>query len=262
MKITNPYLENIHSYNGKLHERYTTSIYNITYDTFQDKDFSNLLAGYVEPEKIINRAREIVFDFDYPIISEDFENKYLGKLNLKDSFEKAFIRKYLTDEIAYESFTLWKSKLMGKIEETIPLLNLKFNMFLEITPKDLRGGYEYTEHINNVHNDTDVFEGKNTGTQSNVTNNVGSSFPVNDINAFNNLGDVDYATSGVINKHKRTDDLKDNRTNENNGGYDTDRTIEKTDRNLIDNLLKMKRIMDSYISDYLNQFQYLFMGIL
>lgn len=269
-KIINPYLENLHSYNGKLHEEYTTSIYNIVYDTFQDKDFSNLLGGYVEPNKIIERAREIVFDFDYPIINYTFENQFLGTLNLKDSFEKAFVRKFLTDEIAYESFTLWKAKLIGKIEETIPMLNLKFNMFLEITPRDLRGGYSYVEKVDNTHSDTDVLKGTNVGTnkgtQKNEGNSVSSEFPVNDIDAYNNLGDVDYASNGVINKNTRTDNLTNtmnrDETNKNNGEYETNRTIDKADRNLIENLTKIRRILDSYISDYLNEFQYLFLGIL
>lgn len=269
-KILNPYLENLHSYNGKLHEAYTTSIYNIVYDTFQEEDFSNMLGGYVEPNKIIERAREIVFDFDYPIEINSIENEYLGTINLKETFEKAFIMKYLTDEIAYESFTLWKTKLMGKIFETVNTLNLKFNTLKNIKAKDLYGGYEYSEHIENTHNDTDKNTGnttdENTGTQENTSNGVGSAFPVNSIDAFNDLGDVDYADSGSIAKGKRTDNLKhkrtDNLTHENNGGYTTDRDITKTDDKLIENLLKLKRSLDNYITEYVSQFNYLFLGIL
>lgn len=287
MKIINPFLENIHAYNGKLHEAYTTSIYNIVYDTFADNDYDNLLAGYQDPTKILERARSIVFDFDYGIINGTIENKYLGTLNLKDSFEEAFISKYLTDEIAYESFSLWKTKLRGKLLEIVPVLNLQFNMFKEIELADLRGGYKYTETIDNTHSDNntvkDTTTDKNTRTLNTIRTTdtesesgaISSSFPVNEVEDMydRNMTSINYADGGNVVKNLEQSQTKDTGTikdegsrnligdRKNNGEYETNRNAVREDRNLIDNILKIRKAFNTLITESLNKFEYLFLGI-
>lgn len=269
-RIINPYLENFHAYNGKLHDRYTTCIYNIAYDTFADNDITNPLAGYVEPDKLLQRAREVVFNFDYNISNKTVENEFLGKFNLKDSFEKAFIDKYLTDEIAYESFTLWQSKLKGKLQEIVPLLNLKFNTFCQIELFDLRGGYKYTEHIDNTHKDDDdinrIGSDSRTNDGTNNTGQVDSSFPVNEVDAYAHLEGVNYASGGASIKNTTHGTSKGSNTVDetrgNTGEYHTDRVATREDRNLIDNLKKIKGLYNDMITGSLKEFSYLFMGIM
>lgn len=273
-RILNPYLENLHAYNGKLHDRYTTCIYNIAYDTFADNDVENLLAGYVEPMELLKRAREIVFDFDYGLVDGTIENKYLGKLNFKDNFEEAFIGKYLTDEIAYESFTLWKSKVRGKLLEIVPIMNMEFALFKEIELADLRGGYTYTENIDNTHSDKDTINDKGTTSNTNSrsgnndTGSVGSSFPVNEVSAYINLENVNYASNGASVKNTfgengRSDGqntLIGNRAND--GKYNTKRNATRTDRDILKNLLRIKNAYNELITENIKQFNYLFMGLL
>lgn len=271
-KILNPYLENIHAYNGKLHDIYTTCIYNIAYDSFADVDTENMLAGYVPPDELVKRARDIVFNFDYGIIKETIENKYIGSLNLKDSFEEAFIAKYLTDEISYESFTLWQTKLRGKLLEVVPVLNLQYNMFKELELADLRGGYKYTETIDNTHSDTDTVKDTTSNTRKNngtsTSGAITSDFPVNEVDDLynDNLKDVDWASGGSAVRNKNDSTTTDNGTlngdRKNNGEYQTNRNATREDRNLIDNILKIKKAFNTLITETLYQFDYLFLGIM
>lgn len=252
--ITNPWFDNLHAYNGMEHNPNTTSIRNIIYSSFADEDLLNPLNGYRSMEDVIQRGRELVFDFDYGIINTTFENDIVGKINLKDSFETAFITKFMLDEIGYESFVAFKSKLYGKLLEITPMLNAKFNLMMKLRYKDFYGGYDYNEHIDNVHHDDDT--GSTTG--KNKGKAIGNTYPVNVVNALDELGDINYASDGTATENDSTN----TRDLHNTGGYTTDRTVERDNRNLIDNMLKLKSMLNDIISSALNECGYLFMGII
>ena len=244
--IGNPFFENIHNYNGMEHTRYTTSIRNLVYSSFREEDLTNLLNGYRKPDDNIKRGIEVVFNFEYPILNETFESEIVGNINPKELFEKAFISKYFTDEIAFESFAEFQMKLCGKLLEIIPIYNAKCKLLFDTSYKDLFGGYILDETFDNTHKD----KNENNGTNQ----NVGTRFPINNIgNAWYNTSNENYATdSGAV---------KNNSTLDNNGEYHNVRHEDKTNKADIEKIAKFNKMMNNILSGTLNEFKYLFIGI-
>ena len=260
--ITSPFYDNLHSYNGMEHNPNTTSIRNIIYSSFADENLVDRLGGYRSMNDVIQRGRELIFDFDYGIINTTFENEIVGKINLKDSFETAFITHYMLDEIGYESLVAFKSKLYGKLLEITPTLNAKFNLMMKLRYKDFYEGYDYEEHIINEHNDTDTNNGTINDKGKDKTKQIDNRYPVNVVNALDELGDIDYASNGVANEHNRENTNTRNSENRNIGGYKTDKTVIRDDRKLLDNMLKIKSMLNDIISSAVKECSYLFMGII
>lgn len=240
--------ENRHSYNAMHHSRYTTSLRNITYDYIKDNNKGDY-EGYKKPIPTMEECRNILFDFEYPILNETLSSEYMGTINIKDMFENSFVSKYFVDEIAFESFAEFKMRLRGKLFEVIPMFNLKMKVLLSLTANDFKGGYHLEEQTNNTHSDTDDRE------SSNKTKGISNDFPVNIIDLPDDLKDVDYATNGSITDRTGNDTLV------NNGEYETIHIADKTDRKQILYLMEMMNKIDDLISSTLKQFGYLFIGI-
>lgn len=80
-------------------------------------------------ESVVNGSVNKIFDFSYPIFSED----YREKLN------KKIVYHFYTREIGLETYGLWKHKLFVKMNEIMPLYNqyyesamLEFNPFNDV----------------------------------------------------------------------------------------------------------------------------------
>jgi hypothetical protein len=234
-KISNIFYDNIHSYNGMEHNRYTTSIRNLVYSAFSENDISDKLAGYKTPNETIEKGIEIVFNFDYPILNEEFNSDIVGKINPKSLFEKAFITKYFTDEIAFESFAEFQMKLCGKLLEIIPIYNAKCKLLFGTTYKDLFGGYTLSEFVDN--------------NSSGINQNVGTNFPINNIdNSWYKTDDENYATSSSAFK--------------NDNKYHNERKLDKTNKGDIEKISKFNNSMNNIISSTIEEFKYLFMGVM
>lgn len=262
--IISPFIENIHSYNGMQHTRYTTSIRNIVFDYFKWNDETKY-DGYALPEDVIEKGRELVFNFKYPIIDKNYSSEFFGDINTKELFETAFINKYITDEIGFESFAEFQMKLRGKLFEVIPLYNTKINLFMNMKLNQMWGGYTLTEQTDNTHKDS----GNSSGTDnSNVTNNgtsknIGSTFPVNYVDDYDNLDGINYGTDGNSATSNNKSDRKNNTTGkfDNNGEFHTTHTVDRKDLPDISKLTQLSNIFSNILTGTLKEFDGLFMGI-
>lgn len=110
---------------------------------------------------VILNALPHIFDFDYPI----WDSTY------KQHLEEMLVRHYFTDEIAYETFGLFKMELESYLNETMPKYNVMFNA-LESMGDIFKSGSQTVDHYVS----DDLHSTDHTGTQHNVevTDNTGT----------------------------------------------------------------------------------------
>lgn len=84
---------------------------------------------YSSINEVIGKAREKIFDFDYPIFDENYRNTLENKILLH----------YYTQEIGQETYGLWKLRLQAKLNEIMPYYNqlykselLEFNPLVDV----------------------------------------------------------------------------------------------------------------------------------
>ncbi|MBO7691056.1 MAG: hypothetical protein J6T10_00300 [Methanobrevibacter sp.] len=110
--------------------------------------------GYFDVDKIIEKARPKIFDFNYPI----FDNDY------KPVLESKILMHYYTREISEETYSLWKLRLRAKLNEIMPYYNqlynselIKFNPLWDtdlLTDRDIK--QDNTHEDETVTDNTDV----------------------------------------------------------------------------------------------------------
>ena len=89
------------------------------------------LGGYVEGQdysnvnEVIEKARPLIFDFDYPIFDETY----------RPVLENKILKRYYTREISGESFGIWKLWLNTRLNEIMPYYNkLYLSELIEFNP--------------------------------------------------------------------------------------------------------------------------------
>lgn len=120
------------------------------------------LSGGTNVADIIEKSREKIFDFNFPI----FDEKYRSVLETK------ILKHFYTREIGLETVGLWKLKLDTKLNEIMPYYNQMYkSTLLEFNPL-------YDVDISRVHSGSSTGDknsvGKNTHTydmSENFTNN-------------------------------------------------------------------------------------------
>lgn len=125
--------------------KYTTEVRTIC------ESYSGLTTsvGYSQIEKIIEKSRGKIFDFDYPIFDEDY----------KSVIETKILKHFYTREIGLETVGVWKLKLNTKMNEIMPYYNeLYKSALLEFNPL-------YDVDVTRSH------EGANTGDKNSVESN-------------------------------------------------------------------------------------------
>lgn len=81
--------------------------------------------GLNDVDEIIEAARPIIFDFDYPIFDETY----------KPLLERKILEHYYTREIGQETYGLWKLRLRAKMREIMPYYNKLYNSeLIEFNP--------------------------------------------------------------------------------------------------------------------------------
>lgn len=128
-------------------------------------------AGYTDTNSIIETARPLIFNFDYPI----FDNNY------KSVLETKIIKHFYTREIGAETYGLFHLWLDTKMNEIMPYYNklyesqlLEFNPFYEV---------DYTKTGETDRKDTgtktDKFDGEKTITASGTkTTNIDEEYGI------------------------------------------------------------------------------------
>ena len=114
--------------------------------------------GYSDVDTVIEKSREKIFDFDYPIFDE----------NYKPTLESKILSHYYTREIGLETVGLWKHFLKNKMREIMPYYNKLYSA--ELLMRDINPfydtDYEKTGERNNERQTQEVLDGtkKATGT--------------------------------------------------------------------------------------------------
>ena len=100
---------------------YTTQLRSIC-ETLTGHDISE---GFSKVDEIVSEARELIFDFDYPI----FDNTY------KPVLETKILKHFYTREIGEETFALWQLRLDTRLNEIMPYYNKLYESeLLEFNP--------------------------------------------------------------------------------------------------------------------------------
>ena len=109
--------------------------------------------GYNSINEILERCRENIFNFDFPIFDETY----------RPVLEKKILKHYYTREIATETVGLWKHYLDMRLNEIMPYYNklykaelLEFNPFydVDLTTDHLRHGGEQGNETGKIENET------------------------------------------------------------------------------------------------------------
>lgn len=146
--------------------------------------------GYDSVDDIVGKAREKVFDFDFPI----YDASYASVLETK------FLKHYYTREIGFETVGLWKLWLNKRLNEIMPYYNQLYkSALLEFNP----------------FYDVDVYtEGSKNGKFDEATSSKGTSKGVR-------TDDLKEATNGKI---TRTDNLSEDTTSKSTSNSNATRT--------------------------------------
>lgn len=158
-------------------------------------------------EKCIEKARPLLFTFNYPI----FDENYRGVLETK------FIKQFYTREIGYETFGLWKMKLDTKLNLIMPYYNKMYESAnLEFNPlHDM--DITRTKNISNDGSQTVNTESTNTENR-----NITTTFDNEEDNAFNDT------PQGSLSNVKNYEYLTDFRNIKTNGKGNENGTIGTT----------------------------------
>lgn len=134
--------------------KYTTEVRFIC-ENFAGLDES---AGYDAVDRVIDSARDKIFDFDYPI----FDSAY------KPLLEKKILKHYYTREIGAETVGLWKLWLNQKMNEIMPYYNKLYESeLIEFNPM-------YDVDLNTSHQKVDNGTENKNGSYQNTGGRSGS----------------------------------------------------------------------------------------
>lgn len=131
--------------------------------------------GYLSIRDVISRAREVIFDFDYPIFDE----------NYRSVLETKILKHFYTREIGEETVGLWKLRLDARMNEIMPYYNQRYESEL------IKFNPLYDTQVATSRND--VFNSdKNDNNVRNVINDGADIVNTNDLKKVTNSGrDVD-----------------------------------------------------------------------
>ena len=213
--------------------KYTTEVRYIC-ECFSDLGDS---VGYYRVNEIIEKAREKIFNFDYPIFDE----------NYRKVLENKILKHYYTREIGFETVGLWLLKLDTKLNDIMPYYNqlyksevLEFNPFYDtdiITERDIvNKGDSESVSVNN---------GETTG--SFVNRELYSDTPQG---ALNGVESEQYLTNAT----KTMGDNKNNSKNTNNSNSKINNVEDYLEH------IKGKRGSENY-SSLLKQYRDTFLNI-
>lgn len=126
---------------------------NKTYTIEQQISMQDYMFAVVDfdPIKVIKKARNTVFDFDYPIFNEEY----------RQTLETKILTHYYTYEIGVETFGEFKFNLYKKLNENMPFYNKKyvamnkeFDFDINIDYEEITTGEGTNEATNTTLNDT------------------------------------------------------------------------------------------------------------
>ena len=147
----------------------------------------------------IESGRKFLFDFDYPVPSQEF----------KDSFERQFCEKYWQECIGYETVPLFKMKLKQRLVMLGGEIIFKYSALQKIIdcdPTIVHRGKSIEENnsnLNSNNNSSTSSQSETNGRNNNNGKNIVSDLPADMISA-GNIGDVKYASQGQMSTNNGT----------------------------------------------------------
>lgn len=120
--------------------------------------------GYNSVNEVINKSREKIFNFDFPIFDE----------NYRSVLETKILKHFYTREIGFETVGLWKLHLDTRLNEVMPYYNQLYKSeLIQFNPMyDVDLEREHTATGNNTKSESG--NTSNTQTQSGNVDNTGS----------------------------------------------------------------------------------------
>lgn len=122
--------------------------------------------GYSGIDEVLEKARDKIFDFDFPIFDESY----------RAVLENKILKHYYTREISAESVGLWKMWLNTRMNEIMPYYNklyeselIKFNPMYDV---DLTTDYKKTDDGSNSKSGNYSESNNDNGTISRTTNDA------------------------------------------------------------------------------------------
>lgn len=173
--------------------------------------------GYYKVDEVIEKSREKIFNFEYPIFDE----------NYRKIIETKILKHYYTREIGLESVGLWLLKLETKLNEIMPFYNqfyksnlLEFNPFYDVdvktTSKRETNGNTTTKskdstNVDNDSTDRNLYSDTPQGSLKNVENETyltnatkniseNKTNSVSNSNTENNINNLDDYIENVVGK--------------------------------------------------------------
>ena len=120
--------------------------------------------GYEGIDNVLDKAREKIFDFDFPIFDE----------NYRETLENKILKHYYTREIGVETVGLWKHFLCTRMNEIMPYYNqmykstlINFNPMYDV---DLTTDYQ---KVDNTNRDKEGTYGETIGRTETIEKNEG-----------------------------------------------------------------------------------------
>ena len=184
--------------------KYTTEVRTIC------ESYSGLTAsvGYSQIEKVIEKSKEKIFDFDFPIFDESY----------RSVIETKILKHFYTREIGLETVGLWKLKLNVKMNEIMPYYNQLYkSALLEFNPL-------YDVDVTRKH------EGANTGDKNSVetngeTSGVSEAYSDNENTEKSSKGTNNGSASNTDSKSSNDSQLNENEVRKNN--RESKRTVNR-----------------------------------
>lgn len=204
----------------------STNIYRVTASL--NSDFFTL-----NPFEKIERARKIIFTFDYPT-PENVETE-----EFKQYFETMFISRFWERFFGSETFEAWTIRFYSKMLEVMPVYSELLTVFFDENKDKLFLNYSKSKTTT-----------KNDSTNKSTDKNINSAFPSSMMKAGSNVGDVNYANNGALNNGESEQNF--------NGIVES----EIVSGVVLDGVIKFNKEFKTIFSDLLNEFSTLFSAII
>lgn len=201
--------------------KYTTMVKDLVRDYSVSVD-----NGLTDIDTKLDKAREYIFDFNYPVIDEA----------TKKRIEIAILKHYYTREIAFESVGIWKIKLNDRLNLIMPRYNALYNkQDLNLSP-----------YVNGYVNESGETHGNSNTDVSNADWQTTSDTPQG---ILNDLKEGKYSSGAVYTENN------DNTANSNTSNYNRMQeslngiTYAEAFRNYFDNIISIDEELVNEFSD-------------
>ena len=196
----------------------------------------------VKNEELSNSAKDIIFDFDYPLDND-----------LKSSFETMFLDHYMFRRIGFETYTAWKIHLKVKLNDIMPKYNLMLSHIMELK----LNGKVITESKETTDDNDSSSRIESRATGSNITDNRYSDTPENQIS---DVQDGTYVSDYTYNQQTATNNNTSIGTNSFDGSRTEERTLTELDD--VDEYLKVQEKLGNIYSRIFKECDSLFYAII